>query len=448
MGLIEHVPVLPHQGELLESRHHTKASPGGLGSGKSKLVVMGAVAVGEENGWVAPSLVIEPSFPMIRDIIVPAFEEFAEEWDFYAVWKQEAQHILCDLGDGRRFKVLLRSGEHPNSVVGVNAGAVFIDEAGGQKSQLIKKAIARARHPKAKRREVWLVGTPEKLEGEFYDICEGGTDEERHLVRAKTTANFFLKPTPEEYIRQRYGRFSPQERQMYMDGEFVARHGRVYTYYDPELHEANCDDPLDGQLVMSCDWGHNTMPWSFGRVKTDERGREHGHIWGEVVGRQTDTFKQLERTKEYLRQFFYEASGEDWPWTKIARSFTVYCDAMGASSKSGHQASETDLELLRAEGFVNFRYPERNPKVSDRVYTVQHRLREKLLKFDTRAGRAPYHARCLRHHEYGLDGRPLKSKDDGTGEPGLDHGADDIGYLCWERWEFRAPRGNVGYRRT
>lgn len=447
MGLIEHLPVLPHQGELLASMAPNKAMPGGYGSAKTMLLVLAALKLGQDNApW--PGMIIEPSFPMIRDVVVPQFEELAEEWGFSAIWRQERQRILIDLGDGVRFEVLLRSGDRPQSVVGVNAAYVLIDEAGHQKPALVEKATKRARHPKAPRKEVWLVGTPEKLSGPFYDVCEGKGLPGLHLVRARTLDNFFLQPSPEEYIRLNFSNLSDAEREAYENGRFVAKHGRIYTFYDEAKHEAACLDPLDGQLVLGADFGHNTMAWSFGRVLPDELGREHLHLWGEVVGRQTDTFKQLDRTKTYLTEFFYRQTGEDLPWEQIARRFIVYCDAAGAHSKSGHSATETDLELMRAFGFKTFRYPDKNPDVVDRIHTVQYRLREQLLKVDVREGAARYHGRCLRHHEYGPDGTPLKSKDDGTGEPGMDHGADDVGYICWERWQFRAPRPNVGYRRT
>ncbi len=444
MGLIEHLPVLPHQGELLRSRAPNKASPGGYGSGKTMTLVLGGLKLGQDN-WPIPPMIVEPSFPMIRDVVVPQFEELAEEWGFYAIWNEQRQRIKIDLGDGVRFDVYLRSGDRPQSVVGVNASAVLIDEAGHQKDALIDKASKRARHPKAKRKEVWQLGTPDKLTGLFYEACEGKGLPGLHKVPAKTTDNFFLDPSPEEYIRLHFSNLSPAEREAYIDGRFVARYGRIYTFFDPKnpKHNGHCRDPLDGELVLLCDFGHNTMPWAIGRIIETEDDEEHLHIWGEVVGRASDTFAQIERTKEYLQQFFWD-QGLDYSWPDIASRFVVYGDAAGSHSKSGHKATQSDIELLMEAGF-EVRIRPKNPPVRDRTHSVQDRIRRDLLTVD--GTRAKYILKCLSKHSYGEDGTPEKTKDDGSGEPALDHGSDAVGYGVFARWPLRAPRGNEGHHR-
>jgi len=355
---------------------------------------------------------------------------------------------VAHMGDGEKLEIVFFSGDRPEGVVGINAAWGLVDEAGHQKDELLKNARARVRHPKAKLLQYAELGTPEEFNG-FYEFCEGKPPDGLHLIRARTQDNFFLVPSPEEYIKQRFSHFTDEERQRYMEGRFVARHGRVYSYYNPNDHEVECKDILDGEQVICADFGSRTVAWAFGSIK-DIGGVERLHIWGELVGQATNTWDHLEEAKDYLKRAWTQATGVSTSWDEVAAHTTVHCDAAGQFREYGDGTTNSDVEILYEAG-LTVSMPRRNPLVMDRVYSVQDLMRKRgpdglpLLLVDPK--RAKYVTECFGRQGFDKWGRPEKSKDNLTGKRGLDHGADAVGYCCHARWPVSAPRGNdVSFR--
>lgn len=441
---IERIPVLKHQGELLASKAPNVAMPAGLGAGKSRAVALKLIQLAQIN-HPYPVCAIEPTRGHLRNVLVPELSAVCEEIGGHFVHRKSESKGRIHLGDGQVYEVLLFSGDRPEGIVGVNAAAVVVDEAGHMKDDLLRNARARSRHPKAVLRQHIEVGTPEEFNA-FYDFCEGSPPPDLHLIRARTLDNFFLPDGPAEYIAKRLSHLTAEEVDRYTRGLFVARHGRVYSYYDPQIHDVEMPlrRVMQGEQVILADFGSRTVVWAFASIHEVE-GEDVMHVWGEVVGQATDTWAQLGNAKAYLLDGWAEGHGAPFEWEEVVEATTVHCDASGQFQGHVDGVTNTDVEILSAEGFTVDTLT-RNPPVLDRVYSVQDRLRRRtrsgrpLLTFDPK--RAPYTLSCIAKQGYDKYGRPEKSKDNLTGKRGLDHGADAVGYGCYARWPVSAPRGN------
>lgn len=437
--LVDRYPITPFQSRLLECTARHFAAPAGLGSSKTHGIVLKAAQLSAINPG-HPGFIVEPTATHVRNVLVPEFYKFANRVGG-SFRHYEGKRLGVLRHSGGEFPIALFSGDRPDAVVGINAAWGLVDEAGAQKGRLLEQARERVRVRDAPLLQYGELGVPQGFD-EFYAFAEGNPPDDFELIRGRTEDNPFLD---EGYVPNLLSRFSEAEAQQYMRGHFVSRHGVVYTYFDPDRHVRPCRKRLRGEVVIGADFGTRTCAWSLGTVAPapGNPSEEVLHIWGEVVGRGTDTWEQLARTKEALARMWLEETGDHESWDEIARHVTVHCDAAGKHSMYGSGALETDVEIL-AEAGLTVDYPRKNPPVMDRVYSLQDRLRRDLFAIDEDA--APYHARCLRQQGYDRFGRPEKSKDNTTGDAGLDHGNDDLGYICHSRWPVQAPGGNAGVR--
>ena len=442
-------PVLPHQLEALTSPSKTLMLPAGLGAGKTKLVVMLALYLGELNAPV-PGMVVEPTIPMLRDILVPEFREYFERIGIpedrgytsarrsppcYRYLKQE-KNFEVHLGDGVSFEIRLRSAHDPENLSGGNLAYVILDEAGFMKMDAFKRTMPRTRHPAAKRRMFVATGTPEGL-GPFYHFAEAHPKDGTHLIRASTRANIFLPDGPDAYIEQELGHFSERDREQYVDGRFIARGGRVYDALDEERHFRPVRDPLAGELALAFDFGTMTGYAALCSIVTDRSGQEVLRVFGEVVARRSGTHRLVEGVKAKLRDLFRERVGAS-KWEDIAeRIVGAYTDSSPWQRSDRHLvARDLDVPVIKRK---------RNPGIMDRVYSLNELPKRDRLVVDEE--QCPYLARCLKQQGYDpRTGLPEKSHDDGEGPPGLDHAPDALGYLASHRWPVLAPRGNQGAR--
>jgi hypothetical protein len=213
--------LLPAQRELVESEAETVAFVGGYGSGKSRALAIKALVSGLTN---APCtlLFVMPTFGLLRDATVPTFQELFDMLGISYRYLANDHIFLVENGP-ESFKILLRSGERPEALVGSNVASAFIDEPALQDAEVYKRVIARVRDPKAKLLQTVLGGTPEGAAGWFYDMCQMSAT---HVIRARTTDNIFL---PEGYVRNLASKYTAAEYEAYINGQFVSFDGAWYT---------------------------------------------------------------------------------------------------------------------------------------------------------------------------------------------------------------------------
>ena len=212
------IPLLPHQKRFMQSTTGVTALTGGYGSGKSTSCALKAIL---HTGWDPYILhaVCSPSYPMAKLTIIPSIFEVLEDW--------------LQLKEGRDFdynrtdhffkmswggQLVVLSGENPKRLKGPNLGSFGIDEPGLQDHAVFKQARARVRHPKAKRPEVYLTGTPEDLNW-YCDLVEGDLRPSSFTdIRAHSRDNIFL---PAEFFSNMEESYTQNEIAAYMSGQFV-----------------------------------------------------------------------------------------------------------------------------------------------------------------------------------------------------------------------------------
>ncbi len=422
--------VLPHQAEFLQADEPETALVAGLGAAKTFSAFLWLLSRGEINAPV-PGLAVFPTIPMMRNAFVKPFFEFCRDKGITARYlKNERTIQILDVGP-EPFEIWLASADRPELLVGTTVGHCLIDEAGLVPRQAIANLAPRVRHPKAKLHQMALIGTPEGVNNGFFDWCHKDTT---RVVRAHTLDNVFLPPSPEEYIATRLSHFSEDERRMYTSGEFIALGGRVYHAYGPHCEE-RCAEPLAGQQVIGADFGSGVMAWCWGVMRGETL-----HIHSELVGRNTDTHTQMQEFKEICERQWSTHRKAPVRWDMIRRRYKMHGDAYAAySSVRANAASLSDHEIVRREG-VDVLAPKQNPPVRDRVVSVNEALRTGRLLIDPEG--APYTAKCLSLQGYDKNGAPEKQKDSRNGPPGLDHGADAVGYLAHALFPVFAPHGN------
>lgn len=400
-----------------------KALVAGMSAGKTTHAVAASLGVGSANA-PAPFLFVEPTWGMIFDVAMPAFESMLEKAGVPGRWTQKTRRLT--VGRNPRvdaFDIWMRSGEDPAKIAGFEVGAFCIDEAGLQRPSVFKRCVQRRRHPGAIIKQGMLTGTPEGTANWFYEVCERAPPKGMRLYRAKTTDNPYADL---DYVRDMLATLSEQERASYMDGLFVnLASGAVYRSFDEARHHRSAGY-RGGTILVGCDFNVDKMAWVLG-----ERTAEGLHIFDELVGLTTNTYRQTDALIERLQEWLPAAS-----IAEIMHRVEVFTDAAGAARKTS--ANESDIAILRSAGFDVIAAPA-NPRVRDRVSSVELLLRTDQLTID--AVRCPELANSLRTQAWGIDGLPQKGR--GKSDPSA--APDALGYLVWGHPEWRStmPRGNA-----
>ena len=382
-------------------------------------------------------MAVAPTYPQLRDYVLPALRKVLASLEITR-YKYNKNDNVITMPNGS--EIWLRSADKPSTMVGSNLAWAWLDEPGLIKDEAIAKTQARVRHPDVVGvHQIALTGSPEGMAGKFFDYAEGDPPvyPEEHPragermsidIRARSDDNPFL---PEDYVHVALSGFTDEEKEAYREGRFVPPSGRVYTQFDRKRHVTPCPSPLEGELIMACDFNVDPMWWVCGRVLSGE-----AHFWAEIIGHNTDAIEHSELAARMWADWLMAETGTVWTPREAAQKVTVYCDAAGNSRMAN--APRTSTQQLRSVGF-NVRHRSKNPAVEDRIFSVQRKLADNRLFFDDGCGSAPgcpKTIKCFSEQARDQHGAPDKKSD-------TDHGPDAVGYAIHTLWPATRPRGNV-----
>lgn len=403
-----------------------KALVGGMGSGKTDASVANTLIVGAYNAPL-PYLYVEPTYDLIRTVALPTFRRVLDQLEVPHVWHDRDRMLVVGAGS-KRFPIMMRSGDDPQKIMGFEAGAANIDEAARQKPGVWKAVVQRCRAPGSRRKVISMTSSPEGHNW-FYRTVQAAPPAGMKLYRARTADNPFIAPS---YVANMKATMTESEFLAYAEGHFVnLTTGLVYQSFSRERHNKRCANPLAGEVIIGCDFNVTRMHWIIGRRLFDEI-----HVWGEIVGKNTNTYRQTEALAAYMRDAYRSAPGvRSLDVGRWFRSLRAHTDATGSARKTS--ASESDVEILRRAG-LSVREATTNPPIKDRVYSVEQMLRAGKLLVDCDA--CPVLTQCLEGQGWGPDGLPEK----GRGEDDLSGGVDALGYAVWGFHDLQAtwPAGN------
>lgn len=406
------------QASFLQMPHKFRAYVAGFGSGKtwagcSSLCKHFYEFPGVNAGYFAPT------YPQIRDIFYPTMEECANDWGLSAEIKQANKEVMIYHGNEFLGKIICRSMDDPNKIVGFKIGQALVDELDtlptDKARDIWRKIIARMRYKvDGLRNGIDVTTTPEGFKFTYEQfVKEANASDEKQalygLIQASTYDNELN--LPDGYIDSLRLSYPPQLIEAYLNGQFVnLASGAVYPEFDRQLNHADVAIQTGETLHIGMDFNVLKMACVVFVVR-------HGSPYAidEMVDvRDTPTMAILLK--------------ERYPNHKIC----IYPDASGHNTSSKN-ASQSDHDILRQHGFkvcVN----STNPSIKDRLNAVNRLILDvdgrRELRINTR--QCTELTDALEQQVYDKNGMPDKMS-------GHDHILDAFGYFLAYRYPIKKP---------
>lgn len=407
------IRLLPHQYELVaDTEHRVLGLVSGYGGGKTFAVARKACTLMLLNPG-ADGIVTEPNYPLLTQILIPEMEAALEQFGIPYRYNKQDGIFYCHV-EGKQTRVICKSMENYDRLIGVNAAWVIMDEFDTAKTELAYAAFERlmGRLRAGNVRQMVIVSTPEGFKA-MYRIFVRDARDGRRLIRAKTSDNRHL---PEDYIPSLLDAYPQELIAAYLDGSFVnLTSGTVYRSYNREACRSREVIRPNEPLHIGQDFNVNNMA----SVVYVERAGVF-HAVDELVG-----ILDTPDLVDTLRQRY------------PGHHITIYPDASGGSRKTVN-ASTSDLAILRQSG-MTVKAKDSNPPVKDRILAVNTGMEKgRLLVNDTKC---PRYAEALEQQAYDKNGEPDKSS-------GHDHLNDAGGYAIFHLMPVRKPMSAPNVRFT
>ena len=387
----------------------------GYGAGKTRALAAKTLFMAAANQGFT-GCVMEPTGPLIRDIWSHDFESFLESYEVpYTFRASPLPEYILHLPEADT-KVLCRSFENWNRIIGLNLAWVLADEIDTVNpttcSRAFPKILGRLRAGNV--RQFAAASTPEGFRWMWntFGSEEAQQRTDRKLIRMRTADNPHL---PQDFIERLQANYDPSLLQAYLEGQFCnLTTGQVYDRFSREKHVTSATPNISAEpLRVGVDFNVGNMS----AVIAVRLGNSLALV-DEISGaHDTDALAQ-EIRRRYPDHRIY-----------------VYPDASGGARSTN--ASRTDIQILESYGFSN-QSSASNPPVRDRVAAVQALLEngkgEVRFRVATTCKRS---IECLELQSYNERGEPDK-------DAGYDHMNDALGYLIWREFNplhARAGRG-------
>lgn len=335
-----------------------RAYVGGFGSGKTfvgclDLLLFFASHPGTRQGYFGPT------YPSIRDIFYPTFEEAAEMLGFNVVTRESNKEVHV-YRNGRYYgTVICRSMDNPSSIVGFKISRALCDELdvldAVKAEQAWNKIIARMRLViPGVQNSIGVTTTPEGFKFVYSKFAKEPTTS-YSMVQASTYENELYLPP--DYISSLRETYPAQLIDAYLQGEFVnLTSGSVYPQFDRKQNHT--DRELEGNESI-----HIGMDFNVGRMCAVVNVIDSG--LPVAVDEVTDGYDTPDMIRMIKQRFWNETGFDEFEKT---REINVYPDASGNNRKS-QNASETDIAQLIDAGFNVF-VNGSNPAIKDRVSSM------------------------------------------------------------------------------
>ena len=202
----------------------------GYGGGKTHALVAEASFLAVEN-LGCTGLVVVPTYPLADDVFRPAWESWLTSCGLIEGrdWTLNQVKFRYDIWGGAKrggATVLVRTGEHPKRLVGSTVAWAAIDEVALMPRLVYTNVRARVRDPRAKRRALVLVGTPDI--GSWLKSFHAEEAPDVEWFRGRTSENPWLD---QAYLDGLMGSMDALAAKVYLDGEFVSLSGSAYRSF-------------------------------------------------------------------------------------------------------------------------------------------------------------------------------------------------------------------------
>lgn len=377
------------QSEFFVSPHKFTAFVGGFGSGKShtlfcKMLVDKLEYPKLDIGYFAPS------YQLIRDIAHVRLLNMLDETNIpYKLNK--ADNVLDLFKYGR---ILFRSMDIPDRIVGFEIGSAYIDEIDtmtyADAENAWNKIIARCRQINKKEypgflNRIYAATTPEG----YNFVYHRWVKEKKpgyHMIQAPTRSNPHLA---DDYVQSLMDSYPANLIKAYLEGEFVNLNSKqVYPNFDRTTNSTTRTHSNVDTLHIGVDF--NVLNTNAIVHLLDKESRQAFAV--EELTQMVDTPDFISTVKEkYPNNLIY-----------------IYPDASGTSKKSV-DASKSDIKLIRDAGFF-VRAKSKNPLIKDRLQAMNGMFRtgDDQIHYWVNPDTCPQYTAALEQHTYDKNGKPVK----------------------------------------
>lgn len=361
-----------------------------------------------------------PTYPSIRDIFYPTFEEAAEMMGFRIDVNVSNKEVAVYRGNKYYGTVICRSMEKPSSIVGFKISRALVDEIdvldAKKARDAWRKIIARMRlRIDGVVNGIGVTTTPEGFKFVYEQFANNPT-ESYSMVQASTYENAdFLPP---DYISSLIESYPKELINAYLHGMFVnLTSGTVYKSYDRAFH-SSYESIQEGEAL------HIGM--DFNVTKQAATIYVHRKVKKGVAWHAVEELVDMYDTPESIRII-----NEKYPNHEI----NIYPDASGKNRKSV-DASTSDLAMLEQAGYI-IHVNNSNPAVKDRINAVNAALDNGTMFVNSL--RCPTVASNLEQQVYDNNGEPDKKS-------GKDHQNDATGYPIAYSMPILKPVSNLNIK--
>ena len=327
-----------------------RAFVGGVGSGKTRA---GVVEIFRQPAG-SRGTVVAPTYRMLMDATIHTFLEVTEECGILKDYKKSDQMAWLT----NDTEILFRSSDDPDKLRGPNLGWFCLDEGAMMHQQVWDLMIGRLRLDPGRG---WITTTPRGMNW-LYKLFVTKKMEDYHLVQCSSKTNTFL---PSYFIKSLEDKYSGYWLKQELDGGFVefveaaayedfkssinVGKGLLEEYYDPRL-----------PLRLGCDFNNRIMAWPVIQVINDQP----------VILCEISQLKKAS-VPDMVRKFRMK-------FPQHVGGLRIFPDASGKAGWSGIGMSILEImerEFMGYPSEVEFYVPKSNPKVPDRIHTVNQLLR-------------------------------------------------------------------------
>lgn len=390
-----------------------RAYVGGFGSGKTfigciDLLIFFASHPGTVQGYFGPT------YPAIRDIFFPTFDEAAQMMGFRVEFRESNKEAHVYRGRAYYGTVICRSMDNPHTIVGFKISRALVDEIDilpiKKATDAWNKIIARLRLViDGVQNGIGVTTTPEGFKWVYSQFANDPTPS-YSMVQASTYEN--QKYLPPDYIETLMETYPAQLISAYLKGMFVnLSSGTVYRSYDRVKHDSKESVQFGEPLLVGMDFNIDKMAATIYVL----RGKAM-HAVDEIV----DFYDTKAVGNELNRRY---------PGHKIA----IYPDSSGKNRSTSAGVSVSDLHILENDFGFECRYKSQNPPVKDRINATNAALDKGLLLVNSM--RCPTVAACLEQQIYNESGEPDK-------KGGKDHQNDATTYPVAYEFPIERPITN------
>lgn len=387
----------------------------GFGAGKTWIVARKAIQLATLNPG-CDGIITEPNYPLLTQILIPEMHDALRFFGFKYIYKASESIFYVEI-DGQTTRIICKSLERYDRLIGINAAWAIADEFDTTKEKIAYQAylmlLGRLRAGSV--RQLIITTTPEGFKAAYrIFITEAG--EGKRLIKARTEDNPFL---PEDYIETMRAQYPPELIEAYLNGEFVnLTTGLVYTHFDRKVNHKSVEIDPDELFLVSMDFNVGGCAMVGVVIRDGELCAATEFLPRDTLG----AIAELQSKHEDNR-------------------IVLYPDASGR--KGSTNASMSDIDLLEDTDYGGYEVdaPAANPRVTDRVNAVNVNFYQQTLWVDTE--KCPKLTQALEQQGYDDNGAPEKFGGSGT----VDDWNDSFGYLVHRRLGLSRPVMKVQQRR-